>query len=926
MYETVMALHDDVSHVGAPDPANGNLDGCLVRPGHPPQRYRLPCAVGDDTGAGPIPAEVVAEATWLAHDAAAHRAALKQAGVPVPAAHFVDTRILSLILYPALADHGLDGLLNALQPRLPAGDAVGSGPAAVLALWSALRERASSLPPVVLAEINQLLCFERHLPYRRFFLDAAQRARAGTAGPRGRLTDLLTDTAFPKKRVAREQGTAWQPVDADAVGDVLGPTGPFALGIREYEHREGQVTMARSVAEAFNGSRHLLVEAGTGIGKSLAYLVPSMMWARANDTPVVISTNTKNLQSQLVDKDLPLMREVMQTDFRSALIKGRMNYLCLRKLFHVLRQADTELESDREKLLLIGVLVWLTETGTGDFAENACWGLRGAGAVGSKLTSTGEECLGRSCGHYRRCFLWRARSRAQAADIVIANHSLVFAEMNMKSPALPAYAHVVFDEAHNIEDVATRHFAVEVSAGRTRFPLRRLWRAGRRKRSRGTGLIPSIRKQFESGTFTGDAAVQDRAGKLCNKVIDAIKTAEEAIPTFLAALAGLVPEGRRESLRIRADSRDTVAWETVLSHKNAVVAALAEVKQRTLRLAELLETMDAEGLPFHVETVRDLGAMVAWLGEVVTDIDFVLACDDEAYVYWVEPAAPRAGRVKAWAAPIAVGPRLHDALYAQKDAIVFSSATLTVGGSYAFLKKRLGLDALGAERLVEHNAGSPFDYPRQCTVLVPMFLPDPSSRDGGYTDDMGKLLGEVFRKTRGRAMVLFTSYDMLRRTTGALETQLGGSGIQILAQGESGSRENITRLFKRDLESVLMGTHSFWEGVDLVGETLSCLVVARLPFAVYTEPIHEARCEQVEARGESAFFGYSLPSAVIKFRQGFGRLIRHRTDRGVVIVTDRRIVAKRYGTWFQKSLPVRTFAVDRRETFLDAIEQFLQGA
>ena len=253
---------------------------------------------------------------------------------------------------------------------------------------------------------------------------------------------------------------------------------------------------------------------------------------------------------------------------------------------------------------------------------------------------------------------------------------------------------------------------------------------------------------------------------------------------------------------------------------------------------------------------------------------------------------------------------------------MFSSATLSVRGSFDCLKKRLGLDLVESQRLIELNACTPFDYPRQCAVVVPMFLPEPGDSNRDYAAELGNLMAEVFRLTRGRAMSLFTSYEMLKRATSVLKDELLGSGIRVLAQGMSGSRENITEVFKKDFESVLMGTHSFWEGVDLVGETLSCLVVARLPFTVFTDPVTEARCELVEAQGDSAFIGYSLPCAVIRFRQGFGRLIRRRTDRGIVIVADRRICTKRYGSWFRKSLPVRTIACHDKEDFLKAIEQF----
>ena len=864
-------------------------------------------------------------ALCICHDAARARTFLRRATKNRFDIAPLDTLDLARICHPMMPGHSLDALREDLGLDGPGERRTVADCDATIRLFERLLDSALDLPLPLLTEIRRLFGRSRRNPLRDFFHGVEEQVRQRKL-PASAMSfdDLFVAARLPRGRRSRPEPETYQPLDVGAVAAMFGPDGPFAESIEAYEHREGQVSMARGVAEAFNGSQHLLAEAGTGIGKSLAYLVPAALWATTNDTPVVVSTNTKNLQSQLFEKDLPLIRDVLDVSFKAALIKGRRNYLCVRKLLYLLRHADLELDR-KERSRMAGVLAWAARTQTGDVSECVVLQQPGCAELGAKVTSAAEECPGYNCGFRERCFLYRARRRSLSADVVVANHSVVFAEMDplVVSPALPPYAHLIFDEAHNIESAATSHFTVEISQWRVLYALGRLWRAGRR--ATGTGLAPSIFMQVGSRKFTGQADVQELALKHCEQIIDAVRRADPLVRPFFDALVRFLDNGGgKDCKRIYHDRKPGFLWEPINAAKETLVAGLASVMRPAEALSEALLLTTPDELPDQVDFVHQLNAAVEWLKDLIHETEFVLAAEGENHVFWIDRAPPRQGGARAWAAPVNVGPILLDQVYSRKESVVFTSATLSVCGSTGFLKKRLGVDLIDRDRLLEMDAGTPFDYPSQCMVMVPTFLSEPGDRSGDYAAELGVLLAEVFRRTRGRAMALFTSYEMLRRTTGVLEEETLGDGMQILAQGISGSRESITDVFKRDLRSVLMGTHSFWEGVDLVGETLSCLVVARLPFAVFTDPVVQARCEQIEADGGDSFLGYSVPSAVIRFRQGFGRLIRHRTDRGIVIVTDRRIVARRYGEWFRNSLPATVQAFRDREELLDVIEEFLE--
>lgn len=780
--------------------------------------------------------------------------------------------------------------------------------------------RLDSAPPALQHAIAALLHDASDAAGRTLAQRAAAAARRVPGASAAQLAELYLAAALPKRPGVGIEPVPLTPVAPAEVANLLGADGPFARSLSTYEFRGGQISMACAVTEAFNNGQHLMAEGGTGIGKSLAYLVPALLWAQANQVAVVISTNTKNLQAQLFHKDIPLIRKTLQIDFNAALIKGRLNYLCLRKLLAAVFDPDG-VPTDR-RLDMTEMLLWSLDTGTGDLSECPAWTPPVAAGLGSLLTATGEECLSRGCRYARRCFLLRARGIALTADIVVANHALVFAEMGLQSPALPPYTQIVFDEAHNLEEVATRHFAVELSQPRFRFELGRLWRKAPERD--GFGVIPALLRQARSGSLPGPPEDHRAIARQCWTVTDALRRLDEALTPLFDALATQLPS-QSASVRYGPGQPSLTATDAITRAQTHLGEQLKQVAAEIRALAGQVRELDTDGLPFHAEALHDIEGALLRIEELQADMLYVLRGDDPASVFWVEPAPPRQGHARAWAAPIDVGARLASDLYAQKASVVFSSATLSVAGSCDFLKRRIGLHTLSPEALVEHRAPSPFDYGSQCSIMVPEFIEDPAAHDG-YAEQLGLLLADVFRRTRGRGLALFTSYRMLRDTAEVVEAELADSGIQVLAQGKSGSRGAITRAFTEDVTSVLLGTHSFWEGVDAVGETLSCLVVARLPFAVFTDPIVAARCEQIEQEGRSAFMDFSLPNAVIRFRQGFGRLIRHRRDRGIVIVADRRVVTKRYGAWFQRSLPAPTRRIPTREALLDAVDAFLDAA
>lgn len=730
-------------------------------------------------------------------------------------------------------------------------------------------------------------------------------------------------------------------IDVDKAASHLMPGGTLGLGFGGYEMRPGQIDMLRAVARAFNSRKHLMVEAGTGVGKSLAYLIPSAIWSYVNDTPVVISTATRNLQSQLVGHDLPRAARAVEAcsayspdrPFRAAVLKGRSNYLCLHAVEEMNHEGYYALDPS-ERAEMDAFIDWFHSTGDGDLDSSPFQALR------AKLSSSGEDCLGRRCPYRSRCFVMRARQKASEADVVVVNHALALTDAaNPGADILPPYGRIVFDEAHNLEDVATDVFSIEFSRKSLESLLSRLVKPGRGAR-RERGIVGKIERLFRTGAF----AEFRRAGDVKEIVLKIRIARAQAID----AGAALLEEARRlfapmpdaEVIRYRfQDERQysvsgifapyrEMEWdeEGFAAKRDAFEATLASLAKLLTDLAEVLAAMkDADGECSNPDLVSQLKAMPDEISSYMLDTAFVLSGEGEDSVFWARRERGKKGGVSLTAAPLTVAEKLEKLFLGAKDSVVMCSATLKVSGRFDYMGGRLGFALTDHSRVDALTAESPFDYFRQTLAMSASFLPDPSAGVEAYSAALAPLLNDIFTRSRGRGLVLFTSYDMMNRVADLARPLFSISGLNLLVQGESHSREAMVSELKSSggEGTVLFGSQSFWEGVDVPGEALSCVVIARIPFPQVGEPIVEARCDRLKREGESPFWSYFLPEAVIKFRQGFGRLVRTRSDTGVVVVADPRMTTKGYGSYLKKSIPASMHTIDSPDDLLGRISAFL---
>ncbi|MDO8615757.1 MAG: helicase C-terminal domain-containing protein [Dehalococcoidia bacterium] len=808
-----------------------------------------------------------------------------------------DTQELAGLLLPGLTEYGLAALAAHCGIEFPVRHRAPADAEASRALFLALQEAAARLPREVLGQIAQWLT-PTAWPWRGFFAEVWALAPGMEAG------------AAPLS--VRRPPAAARPLSPAATPVAVAPEEPLrvlasARGradlFEEFDDRAVQQEMVRAVTGALNDGRRLLVEAGTGTGKSLAYLAPAACHALANETRVVISTATINLQEQLVRKDIPTLQQLLpaRPELRACQLKGRRNYLCLRR-FQAFRGSDSL--SDGEALLASRVLVWLQGTETGDRAE-----LRLSPAeepAWQRLSAEGADCTSGNSAFVvdGSCFLQKARRQADSAHLVVVNHSLLLSDIAAGGHVLPPYEHLVIDEAHHLEDEASRQFGFRTGERDLGGLLDRCEAAAPAVQSglRGMTLVPAAGSQLlerARSVRQAASAARPRLKEFC-----------ERLKSFLSEHAANGGDSEKRlrlshGMRVQPDWTDgEIAWENLR-------LALGDTASRLEALDGALGQSGDLGI-VNLELIQsDVRNLMAEVQEAVAGIAHGLEEDDPQRVVWLECERADGALVLAWV-PLAVDELLGEMLYAGRRSIVLTGATLRSQGSFQYMQERLGLQDADVLEL-----GSPFDYPRAALVLVPSDMPEPDSPH--YLDALGRAVIELTRASQGRALVLFTSYAGLRAVHRMVSAPLTEEGIAVLGQGIDGSPRQLVRALKASPNTVLLGTASFWEGVDIPGEALSLLVMARLPFAVPTDPVFAARSELYE----DAFGQFALPQAVLRFKQGFGRLIRTKTDRGVMVVLDRRIVSKSYGPDFLNSLPPCT----RREAALrempDLVERWL---
>ncbi len=699
-----------------------------------------------------------------------------------------------------------------------------------------------------------------------------------------------------------------QPIDPNALADILDAGGPLSELFAEFEARESQLEMLKRVAHAFNEDQVLAVEAGTGVGKSYAYLIPALAWVDANQERVVISTATINLQQQLVERDIPMVQRLLGTELSVVLVKGRGNYLCEKRLGELVEEQslfassdDPSTESDSWVPDEIDALrAWAQSTETGSRTDlpfvvpDEVW---------SQVNSDADSCTEVTCRLRENCFFQRARREAAAARVLVANHHLLFVDLALRvagigfetRAVLPPFQRIIFDEAHGIENSATSLFSESFSQFSIRKHMRRLRRSGR---GQNLGLLARVRQR----------------GADAKRVVEATGLVEKVEEAAVA-------------LNQTATSRiEDPTFRFTLSTDRSLVASLldpvGELRARTMALtdslAAILEDDDGEEAgPFHDLRVveRRLERLITLFGQFQ---DYQNHSDR---VFWIELRKATDGlRFSRFiSSPLDIATVMREAVYDNFETVVFTSATLTVAGSFDYWGGRVGLHGLSRDVLGEQFP-SPFPYSECALLAVPTDAPP--VQDAGYAPFLHQFLRDVLALTEGHALILFTSYEMLRNAYDATRDHLAELGVVSLKQGDD-DRTRLLARFREDLSSVLFATESFWQGVDAPGETLQLVVLCRLPFRVPTDPVLMARTEALEARGGNAFFDLSLPEAVMKFRQGFGRLIRRGTDRGVVAITDNRLVTKRYGSQFLSSLPETRRSVGSASAVLEEIERFL---
>ena len=723
-------------------------------------------------------------------------------------------------------------------------------------------------------------------------------------------------------------------LEVSEILQLFAPGGALAKRFSDYQHRPAQQGMAETVAETFNQSRVALIEAATGTGKSLAYLIPAILWAARNRQRVVVSTNTINLQEQLIHKDIPLLQQVLDREFNAVLVKGRSNYLCLDKLQALDRQGKLFLEEEWADFTALSQ--WARQTSDGSRSDLS---LNVSSALWEKVACESDTCTRIKCDHYSRCFFYKARRQASAADLLVVNHHLLFADLAVRratgryhdAAVLPPYSRLILDEAHNVEDVATEYFGLQVSKLSLRRLLARFYRVAKRGTVREKGAIPILLAGLRSQGKQVDPDLSNRIEEhVRSRLLPELEqTSFLAEGVFNDCAAWFEARSREASaerkVRFTSDLYRQEDWKVSILARIHQLLQATQILYGNLRALDRLLTDLSEETRDALQRQRiELNALTDRLEATTVTLAEIFGTEESDKVRWIQWAPARSGkRVTFRQVPLYIGDLLRQNVFERFQTVVMTSATLTSEKRFDYLKERLGLQQDPDSRLVELALPPVFDYRRQAVLAIPTDLPYPDRST--FAEALGRFLLRALESSQGRALVLFTSYALLSRTYQRLVQPLSRLGIAALKQGDA-PRHRLTGHFQRDKTSVLFATASFWEGVDVAGEALENLVLTKLPFSVPRDPVVAARVEAIRNRNGDPFLEYIVPQAVIRFRQGFGRLIRDRKDRGCILILDRRVLDKSYGRTFLDSLPDCRRVTGNSDLVLQQLREFFGTA
>ena len=673
--------------------------------------------------------------------------------------------------------------------------------------------------------------------------------------------------------------------------------GILAKEIKAFEYRQEQEEMAQYIQEAINEDKKIIVEAGTGTGKTLAYLIPAIKWAVANKKKVIIATNTINLQEQLLLKDIPLAKSIIKDEFSYVLVKGRNNYVC-KRLFNELalgKNIDIETFSIEAREQIEYILKWGNKTKTGDKAELP---FEVYPDVWELVQSTTELCLGKKCPYRKECFYMKTRMEKMEADILISNHHVFFADLNVRAETdfdseyliLPRYDMVIFDEAHNIESVARSYFSVEVSKISFTRLLNRIYQ---RKNKR---------KKEKSALIRVEDTIDEKDLEDSQQYIDLLNTLKEEI-SILQNIGDEYFDEIRKIYETNTESPIKKSLNNFEMTKSRFLENLREKKDIfQSKLTDFLNLMisfnnvideEKDKNPEVINFNNHLKIFKAY----IDSFKFINSFEDDNYIYWLDINSKRTNVVLT-ATPLNIAKKLSSVLFDNLDRLVFASATIVVNGNFGYFKKSLGLDE---EDCIEAIIKSPFNYDEQMSVYIPSDIQD-SENINAFVSDASRFILDILLKTSGKAFILFTSYTMLNQIYYSISKKLKDKGFEVFLHGDK-PRSQLIKEFKEAENPILFGTTSFWEGVDVQGENLSNVIITKLPFLVPTDPVVSAISKKIEENGGNSFTDFQLPEAIIKFKQGVGRLIRKKTDSGNIFILDNRILKKRYGSLFINALP-----------------------